>query len=111
MAKSYLAFGETELPRLSAAKGKDIMKMRREALPRGITLFSTAAVSNTDDKMFYIQFLAVTKTGQCALFTVAGNGAPAEALMRFRPLFETINWKTDDKRADHSPEPAPGSVH
>jgi hypothetical protein len=96
MTKAYLDFGETELPRLSASKGKDVIKLRREDIAGNITLFSTAAVPDVDKNMFYLQFLAVSETGRCALFTVEGYGDPASELKRFRPLFDTIVWQSSE---------------
>lgn len=92
VANAYIAFGEREIPRLSSAKGSDVMKPRREDLTGGITLFSTAAVPKKDKKMFYLQFLAVSRTGRCALFTVEGHGDATTEMKRFRPLFDTISW-------------------
>jgi hypothetical protein len=96
--KTYLMFGEKELPRLSAAKGKDVMKLSRETVSENITLFSTAALSKKDAQMFYLQFLAVSSTGRAALITVEGRGDPAQQFQRFRPLLGTINWSSNEKK-------------
>jgi hypothetical protein len=97
-AKHYLDFGEAELPKLSASKGKDVMQMRREELAEDITLFSTAAIPKRDKRMFYLQFLAVSKTGRSALITIEGLGEPTEQLKRFRPLLDTIKWTSNEKK-------------
>ena len=98
VVKSYLAFGESELPQLSASKGRDVIQLRREDLAGSVTLFSTAAVQKKDKHKFYLQFFAVSRLGRCALITVEGHGDPTDEMKRFRPLFDTISWRENEKR-------------